>query len=227
MVDDESGALEDPDQEPSQESAGPERSRSEVGSAADESTLREWIGRIVRQDQAGEAALAALYSSCSARVFYLALRFTRDAATAEEVTEDVFWQVWRQAPRFDAARGQAMAWLLTIARSRALDAVRARSRDKLEHWGDDALEQVQNDTHSDPCDLLHAVQASSRLHAALEMLEPLPRQLVSLAFFRGLTQDEIAQCSKLPLGTVKSHIRRSLTALRNALGSELDPRGAS
>jgi RNA polymerase sigma-70 factor (ECF subfamily) len=166
-------------------------------------------------------------------VFSLAMRFTRDAPTAEEVTEDVFWQVWRQAPRFDAARGCAMAWLLTMARSRALDALRSRSREIVEAVEDEALERAQLAhessalRHDDPGDLLHAVQASSRLHAALRALEPLPRQLISLAFFRGLTHEEIAEQVSLPLGTVKSHIRRALAALRSAVGTELNPRGAA
>ena len=120
-----------------------------------------------------------------------------------------------------------MAWLLTITRSRAIDTVRARSRDKLEYWEDEAIEQAHNDTQSDPCDLLHAVQASSQLHAALQRLEPLPRQILSLAFFRGLTQDEIAEQAKIPLGTVKSHIRRSMAALRSVLGDDPDPRSVS
>jgi RNA polymerase sigma factor (sigma-70 family) len=199
---------------------------------ADEPQLRQWIERIVRQDRAGEDALAALYSACSARVFSLAMRFTRHAPTAEEVTEDVFWQVWRQAPRFDAARGNAMAWLLMMARSRALDAVSERSRDLLDPVQDEMLEQQAHAQPggqgggNDPGDLLHAVQARGRLHAALHALEPLPRQLISLAFFRGLTHEEIADQVSLPLGTVKSHIRRALTALRSVLGAELDPRGA-
>lgn len=211
----------------------PARASGVLAAQADEAQLRTWIASIVRQDRAGEAALAALYGACSARVFSLAMRFTRHAPTAEEVTEDVFWQVWRQAPRFDAARGNAVAWLLTITRSRALDAVRARARDIVEAVDDEALEHAQaahdgaGERSDDPGDLLQAVRASSRLHAALRALEPLPRQLVSLAFFRGLTHEEIAEQVSLPLGTVKSHIRRALAALRAVLGAELDARGAA
>jgi RNA polymerase sigma-70 factor, ECF subfamily len=197
-----------------------------VAAAADEPQLRAWVAAIVRQDAAGEQALAALYTALSGRVFSLALRFTRDVGLAEEVTEDTFWQIWRQAPRFDASRGPAIAWVLMMARSRALDATRAKSRDAAVPLGDDVMELAQAhhaEQHldaADPGDLLANVQASSKLHSALEALEPLPRQLIALAFFRGLTHEEIAEQLTLPLGTVKSHIRRTLAALRSVLGAD-------
>jgi RNA polymerase sigma factor (sigma-70 family) len=195
---------------------------------ADAGQLGDWIARIVNQGRDGEVALAALYTACSARVFSLAMRFTRHAPSAEEVTEDVFWQVWRQAPRFDATRGNAMAWLLTIARSRALDYVRARSRDALVAMEPEEVERAHalHEVEDDPSDVLHAVQVGSRLHAALNALEPLHRQLISLSFFHGLTHEEIALQTRLPLGTVKSHVRRTLSALRGVLGADINPRGA-
>lgn len=186
---------------------------------ADETQLCGWIACIVRQDAQAEAALAALYDAAAGRVYGVALRFTRQVHTAEEVTEDTFWQVWRQAPRFDPQRGSAMAWIMTMARSRALDAVRAAQRDPHESVEAEVLEQLPgaDDLTDDPLDLLDAVQSGSQLHRALARLEPLPRQLVALAFFRGLTHEEIAAQMALPLGTVKSHIRRTLAALREAL----------
>ncbi len=197
-----------------------------VAAAADEPQLRAWVTAIVRQDAAGEQALAALYTALSGRVFSLALRFTRDVGLAEEVTEDTFWQIWRQAPRFDPSRGPAIAWVLMMARSRALDATRAKNRDAAVPLGDEVMELAQAqhaEQHldaADPSDLLGQVQSNSKLHRALEALEPLPRQLIALAFFRGLTHEEIAEQLTLPLGTVKSHIRRTLTALRGVLGAE-------
>jgi RNA polymerase sigma-70 factor, ECF subfamily len=204
--------------------------------AADEPQLRAWVAAVVRQDAAAERALAELYSALSGRVFSLALRFTRDVGLAEEVTEDTFWQIWRQAPRFDASRGPAIAWILMMARSRALDATRSKSRDAAVAVGDEVMDLVQAQhaqqhvDAADPGDLLGQVQAHSKLHLALEALEPLPRQLIALAFFRGLTHEEIAEQLTLPLGTVKSHIRRTLTALRAVLGPEAvnaDLRGAA
>lgn len=188
--------------------------------AASEASLREWIARVVRQDQ---QALAELYETMAGRVYGLALRITRQVQTAEEVTEDCFWQVWRQAPRFDPARGAAMAWIMTIARSRALDAL--RRSDTAESLGEDRLNGIEAEDGGDPHDLLDAVEKQHRLHAALRDLEPLPRQLVALAFFRGLSHEEIAGQMGLPLGTVKSHIRRALLRLRELLGAA--PGGAS
>lgn len=199
---------------------------------ADEAQLQSWLARIVRQD---EAALADLYRAAVGRVYGLALRIVRDAALAEEVAEDTFWQVWRQAPRFDPQRGAAQAWLLTIARSRALDALRARRRAQADMVSADAMgdafdQALQDETEAsgggdpglaatgaDPQELLGAQQGRDTLHRCLQRLEPVPRQLVALAFFRGLTHDEIASHTGMPLGTVKSHIRRALLLLRQWL----------
>lgn len=196
--------------------------------AAEESQLQDWLARIVRQD---EAALVDLYRVTLHRVWSVVMRIVRHPPTAEEVVEDAYWQVWRQAPRFDAARGTALAWLLTIARSRALDALRARQRTQADTFSADAMGpardaaglEAASAAHeasadpSDPLDLLVATQSHRDLHAALQELDALPRQLLALAFFRGLTHDEIAGQTGLPLGTVKSHIRRALTALRHLL----------
>ncbi len=196
--------------------------------SADEPALQAWLARIVRQD---ESALDALYRACVGRVYGLALRIVSNPAIAEEVTEDCFWQVWRQAPRFDPLRGSALAWLLTIARSRALDALRARRRVLANTVSADALGEAidalaeHSDTgfggsHGDPHDLLDAVQTNQQLHQALAQLDAVPRQLVALAFFKGLTHEEIASQIGLPLGTVKSHLRRAMLAMRKCLGAQ-------
>lgn len=185
----------------------------------DNPALAQLIGRVMRQD---EAALAVLYEQLSARVYAVALRITRQVACAEEVMQDTFWQVWRQAPRFDPQRGSAVAWVLIMARSRALDAVRARAHDPLRtsQHGVDEEDACSGETSDDPLDLLQAVRRDGALHAQLAKLDPLRRQLISLAFFRGMTHDEIADHTGLPLGTVKSHFRRTLAALQSALGPE-------
>ena len=177
---------------------------------ANEPALCAWIALIVNRD---EAALGNLYEVMIGRVYGLALRITRNAQTAEEVAEDTFWQIWRQAPRFDPARGTAVAWMLTIARSRALDALRRRDPAQCT---DDAGES-EPDLADGPEDLLAATEIGNQLHSALAGLDPLPRQLVALAFFRGLSHEEIAVHTGLPLGTVKSHIRRALGRLRETL----------
>jgi RNA polymerase sigma-70 factor (ECF subfamily) len=150
------------------------------------------------------------------------LRIVRIGALAEEVVEDVFWQVWREAPRFDTQRGRVLAWLLAIARSRAIDALRRIERTRASEVAvddDTTLDALADapERSDDPLDLLAAAQHHARLHALLASLDPLPRQLLTLAFFRGCTHDEIAAQTGLPLGTVKSHIRRTLTTLRDQL----------
>ena len=180
---------------------------------ANEARLRGWIAAITHGD---EQALGELYDATLGRVYGLALRITRNAQAAEEVAEDVYWQVWRQALRFDPVRGNAMSWLLTIARSRALDCLR-RTDEADAHPEPETLLAAEAAHDGDPQDLFEATQRGEALHAALESLDALPRQLLALAFFRGLTHEEIAKHTALPLGTVKSHIRRALGALRNVL----------
>lgn len=189
---------------------------------ADSQQLAELLGRLMLQDQ---AALAELYDRLSGLVYATALRITRQVGLAEEVLQDTFWQIWRQAPRFDAGRGSAAAWVLTIARSRAVDGLRAAAKDPVQGQSQPLGEHAEfRDAHAaDPLDLLEEVRRNSRLHRVLATLDPLRRQLVGLAFFRGLTQDEIAQQTGLPLGTVKSHLRRSLLGLREALGADFNP----
>lgn len=165
-----------------------------------------------------QAALSCLYDALIAQVYGLALRITRQTQLAEEVAQDTFWQVWRQAPRFDASRGSAKAWVMTIARSRALDALRSLDSEECE-LEPETLALIQAEDADMPPNLLMAVEQGHGLHAALAMLDATPRQLLSLAFFRGLSHDEIAECSGMPLGTVKSHIRRALQTLQGILAA--------
>lgn len=184
---------------------------------ADELRLRGWIQQISRGE---EQALGQLYDATLGRVYGLARRITRNDQMAEEVAEDVYWQVWRQAPRFDASRGNAMTWLLTIARSRALDSLR-RDDEAESHPDPESLIAGEASQDGDPQDLLEATQRNHRLHQALATLDALPRQLLALAFFCGLTHEEIAAQAGLPLGTVKSHIRRALAALKGVLAPDI------
>jgi RNA polymerase sigma-70 factor (ECF subfamily) len=179
----------------------------------DDAALAELIQRIVHQD---EKALERLYDAAAARVYGLVLRIVQRAALAEEVLEDTFWQVWRQAPRFDAARGRPLTWVLAMARSRAIDALRREQRFQHDELPDDDVADACG-ASPPPQDLLEATRGNERVHAALASLEPRSRQLVALAFFRGLTHEEIAEQQGLPLGTVKSLIRRALQQLRRVM----------
>lgn len=131
------------------------------------------------------------------------------------MTEDAFWQVWRQAPRFDPERGSALAWILTIARSPALDAIRSRTRAKAVAESQRVAPTVPAASLQDDfLDLLAAMQQGHRLYAALANLDPEPRRLIALAFFQDLSRAGITHNTSLSLGAVKSHIRRALIRLR-------------
>jgi RNA polymerase sigma factor (sigma-70 family) len=186
---------------------------NQCGKNIDDKDLQELIYRIMEQDQ---SAFAALFKAMVAQVNSLALRITGCTQLAEEVTEDTFFQIWRQAPRFDSSRGTPKTWILTIVRSRALDARRSIQpfEELPEH---ETVENDDSQCHNDPPDLLSTVEQHHLLHSALETLAPLPRQLIALSFFRGLSHEEIADHAELPLGTVKSHIRRAVVHLREAL----------
>lgn len=181
---------------------------------ADEGTLAALVERIIDRD---ERALALLYDATSARVHGLVLRITRRAALAEEVVEDTFWQVWRQAPRFDAARGKVVTWLLAMARSRAIDALRRDERFQHAELPEEGSDDDEDTAAIAAHDLLDATRGQQRVHEAVAALEPRARQLIALAFFRGLTHEEIAAQTTMPLGTVKSLIRRALLQLRELL----------
>ena len=156
------------------------------------------------------SALAQLYDATAGRVYGLALRILKDTPSAEEVVSDVYLQVWRTAGTYSPARGTVITWLLMICRSRSLDAMRARNEPLVFL---SPLEGVA-ETSDDPMDILAATQRTSDVHIALAALDPLPRQLIALAFFRGYTHQEIAASTGMPLGSVKSLIRRALTRLR-------------
>lgn len=176
------------------------------------------LATLLREIQSGEqTALGRFYDLTVARVYAMALRVTANPADAEEVTCDVYLQVWRQAKRFDPRRGNASQWIMVIARSRALDRYRERrARERALHL------QAVSDPYSNESvpiaeQLLQQFQLGSIVHSELAKLSPIQQRCIGLAFFRGLSHQEIALQTQLPLGTVKSHIARALSALRKAL----------
>lgn len=185
--------------------------------SAEEAQMQTWVTAIAGHD---EQALAQLYEATLSRVYGLALRITRNPQAAEEVSEDVYWQVWREAPRFDSQRGNVIAWLLTITRSRALDYLR-KEDSALLCEEPELLLMNEPACDGNPQDLLSAAQKNLILNQALQQLEPIQRQLVAMAFFRGLTHEEITTFTGMALGTVKSHIRRALKHLHDALKKDL------
>lgn len=184
--------------------------------AVDDAQLARWISCIVDHD---ERALLSLHDATLSRVYGLVLRLVRRRQLAEEVAEEVYFQVWRQASRFDAARGRPLAWLLSMARSRAIDAIRREARFQHEELDDEAT-QPYAPTVASGDDLLAVAQGHAELHRAMLLLKPQPRQLVALAFFNDLSHEQIASQTSLPLGTVKSKIRRALATMRSTLGDK-------
>lgn len=206
--------VDDDDDTTLRDGATPALPAAALAVALTEVQMVAWLQAIVERD---ERALAALYDVTFTRVFGLVRRIVRSTALAEEVVEDTYFQVWRQAVRFDPARGKALTWLLSMARSRAIDALRHESRFAHDTLDDESRPECAS-TAALPDELLDVAQHRADLHQALMLLGAQPRQLVSMSFFRGLSHEEIAEQMNLPLGTVKSQIRRALQALRVALG---------
>lgn len=178
------------------------------------------VALVERMVSADQSALAEFYDATLGKAYGITLRIVRNAALAEEVVGDAYHQAWREAAHYDRSRGGPLTWLLMICRSRALDALRARSA-TVSHEAPETLASEEDQGRDvDPFDLLAAVESRHRLQAALAALTPAQRQMIGLAFFRGLTHHEIAEQTQLPLGTVKSQIRRALSALRCALTAD-------
>ncbi len=168
--------------------------------------------RLVERFRAGdERALAEAYARWSALVYTLAMRSLGTVADAEDVTQKVFIAAWRGRSGFDPSRSPLPAWLVGITRHAVADAHEARSRQRRL---DEAYAAEAPTIHVDDTD---EIADKMMIAAELEQLEPVPRRVMRLAFFDGLTHAQIADNLGLPLGTVKSHIRRSLARLRTRL----------
>lgn len=163
-------------------------------------------------------ALRRLYDITVARVYGLAYAMVRDTADAEEIVCDVYLQVWQGAAHYDAARGSVITWLLIRCRSLALDRLRRRRvrEAAVTTLAGQPIPMAENETTEG---LLGLLDNRSAVCRALEELPRIQCHLIALAFFKGLSHGEIARAVQLPLGTVKSHIRRGLQALRKALES--------
>ena len=173
---------------------------------------------LVRSIAAGdELALHALYERAHRPVFTLIMRLTANRETAEEVTLDVFHDVWRRASAYDAANGTVLGWIMNQARSRAIDRLRFDGRKKR---GQGAGIEPAAEPAADPRDAIELRQQGESLRAALEALLPGERQAIEATFFAGLTHVEAAAKLNQPLGTVKTRIRSGLHKLRQALGAE-------
>ncbi len=162
-----------------------------------------------------EASLVELYDCTLSKVYGLALKITRRHDLAEDVVGDTYWQAWQEAPRFDSTRGPTMAWLMMICRSRAIDAL--RRLDEAESHPEPQDLVAHEEVASVPLENLLTLERDSALYAAMATLGVIQRQLIALAFFKGLTHEDIAAQMTMPLGSVKSNIKRAQTKLKAAL----------
>jgi RNA polymerase sigma-70 factor (ECF subfamily) len=177
----------------------------------------EWVA-LVRAIAAGdEPALHALYERAHRFVFTLIMRITANRETAEELTIDVFHDVWRRASRYEAANGTVLGWIMNRARSRAIDRLRFDGRKKRGNGGD--LPPPVG-VAADPHDVMELRARSESLRAALVALTPAEREAIETTYFGGLTHAEAAARLNQPLGTVKTRIRSGLHKLRHALAAE-------
>ncbi|TYL55061.1 sigma-70 family RNA polymerase sigma factor [Nocardioides sp. BGMRC 2183] len=175
--------------------------------------LAALLNRSARGDR---DAFARLYDATAARVHGLVLRVVRDPAQAEEVTQETYLEVWRTASRYDADRGSALSWLLTIGHRKAVDRVRsaeaASRRETTYHQRNQAVE------HDVTADAAHASLEAKRVRTALADLTEIQREAVELAYLGGYTHTEVAALLDLPVGTAKTRIRDGLIRLRDAIG---------
>jgi RNA polymerase sigma-70 factor (ECF subfamily) len=178
---------------------------------------QDWVNLVHSIAAGDQLALHALYERAHRIVFTLIVRITSNRETAEELTLDVFHDVWRRASRYDAANGTVLGWILNQARSRAIDRLRFEQRKKRAN-GVEALPQAE--AAADEQDVLELKQQGEALRAALSVLTPDERQAIEAAFFSGLTHAEAAARLNQPLGTVKTRIRSGLHKLRQALAHE-------
>jgi len=173
------------------------------------------VAAIARQEQ---EAFERLYDRYHIMVYHLARKILNAPDRAEEVVYDVFWQVWREAGRYDRQRGSVGAWLTTLARSRAIDALRAR---KVQSSTLDDAELVERSLLTDPTpnpeERTSLGQRAVLVRAAMETLPTEQRAALELAFFTGLSHSEIAEHLAEPIGTIKTRIRMAMLRLRDRL----------
>lgn len=162
-----------------------------------------------------KSALRRIYDRESPRMLGVALRILRRRALAEEAVQDAFVLIWRHAARFDPERGGGLTWIYAILRNRSLSILRDEKRTET---SDTPVAEETASEEDDPETVMSKLSDAKALRACLETLPPQRRGIVLLAFVQGLTHGEIAGRLKLPIGTVKSWIRRSLLSLKECLG---------
>ncbi|MEO7065430.1 MAG: sigma-70 family RNA polymerase sigma factor [Rhodanobacter sp.] len=184
-----------------------------VSSPAERDELNQLLLQTGRNDQ---KAFAELYKRTSSKLFGVCLCMLRDRGAAEEVLQETYTTVWRRAASFDAVKASAITWLVTLSRNKAIDRLRQHREELLD---DPARFDELVDEQATPASDAETGQENQRLQQCLDELEPQQQSSVREAFFSGATYNELATRCKVPLGTMKSWIRRSLMQLRTCLDS--------
>ena len=171
---------------------------------------------IMRVAAGDQLAMTSLYDTSSRVLYGLLLRILNEHTLAEEVLLDVYMQVWRQAASYDEVRGSPMAWMLTIARSRAIDRLRSGRQELLRR---DTFEGLEENARSeiDVEETAEIAEVQGRVRDALETLPAEQKEVIELAYYGGLSHSEIALHLEQPLGTVKTRIRSAMMKLRDIL----------
>jgi RNA polymerase sigma-70 factor, ECF subfamily len=179
---------------------------------------QQWVDLVQAIGARDEAALRALYEHSHRIVFALTMRLVQNRQTAEELTVDVFHDVWRRAPAYDAANGPVLGWMLNQARSRAIDRIRYEQRRKrVNRLPQDPLDGLDGEAQDEA---LSREALARQLRQAVGRLTADERQAIETTFFSGLTHAEAAAELQLPLGTLKSRIRSGLGKLREHIADE-------
>ena len=185
-----------------------------------ESTDIHLIALLDRVALADELALRELYELTSSKLYGVAVRVVTNREWAEDVLQEAFLNIWRIAGDFKASLSPPMAWMGLVVRSRGLDFLRRRTAGRADMGQelDDMISDTVAGDSPDPLDVAQASEQAKALHGCLALLENRQREVVSLAYMRDLSHGELAEQLKLPLGTVKTWIRRGLEQLRGCMG---------
>ncbi|MDR4481128.1 MAG: sigma-70 family RNA polymerase sigma factor [Nitrospira sp.] len=177
---------------------------------------QQWRGLLARMAVGDRTALAEFYDASSANVFGLAMKILGDRPTAEEVTVDVYTQVWRRASAYDAKRGTPGGWLMTLAKTRAIDRFRSRSLERGRHVPLDQMAELPEEAAT-PEQYSVGRERQRAVQEAMASLSAEQRQTITLAYYWGLSHRDIADRLTLPLGTVKTRMRMGMIKLREVL----------
>jgi len=176
----------------------------------------ELFNMILAIQASDEAVFSDFYEKIVSRVYALATRILMNRSDSEEVVCDTFTQIWQQAKSYHPEKGSVIAWCMVITRSRALDHLRKRKKHSDRIKDASILFEEVADEKSEPDKVAQMFQENSKVRQVLESLSAIQQQLLALSFFKGLSHQEISEVTEIPLGTVKSNIRRALEKLQNS-----------